>query len=672
MKLHNKLEINYNGEKFIYYNTLLDTVIDEISSFKAYNNFIAIGSGTTDTTADMETLENQIMVLPSEVESYNFDISKGIAYITKKVQIDKGVSSSFTISEVAVSSDELGSKIINRFLLPSPITWSEGDSLLASITIYLAMDTGSSNMNVLSGENPLIALLLGYSNNAKAEEHSFSIAKGVSRTPTEAFISYESLPGEEIEATLQTKRIDGGVEFMLSAEIPGSDAVKEVVVAFDGVPCFRVSNFDVVNDVTTITETVTADSNMTLSLSNPYISEIVEVYNTTSDAVTLVGKEDYYGLELGNYNEAPFGSYEYKLDTTRFVSHNGRAIAFLVDGRLDFYIVQNGTFKKQDTTNFIIEGLQTLRMLDKMIIARYYDSNLDVHSTIFYYLKDGMFEVGQISIPWDNLEGERWTVFDLNECNSENTYIVCMVTSNNSYMGYLVFNEDEGRIYGTDYYALGKALDTMYVTSGSNMEDAYAAGYLSTGDETGAYIIRIDGYKVVTSTITKDLFYRCFESGTINAYNGYFFAGYNDSYYYTYKRFFFYCDSCGTSKVMSYNANYTKIYPSVDGNYIMCLRADEGNEVYYFTSDRKPIAFISEFPSKFPADQTDDVVFLKDVILLFRMSPLPTASIPIVTNYTKVSPVQAGHVAEVTYNTVVLPGADGSDVNVNIALRCTK
>lgn len=672
MKLHNKLEINHNGEQFVYYNTLLDSVLDEIASLNAYNNFIAIGDGSSDTTLDMTALENQIMVLPSEVESQNFNISKGVAYITKKVQIEKSERDSFTISEVAIASDSDGSKIVNRFLISSPITWKTGDSLSASITIYLEVDGEASNMNVLSGENPLIALMLGHSAVAGVEDHTFSISKGFSRTPTEDFITYDSLPSDEIGAIFTANRIDGGVEFNLSAVIPGGDVVKEVVVAFDSVPCIRVSNFDIASEVTTVTETITADSNMTLSLSNPYVSEIVEVYNTTSDAVMLVDEEEYYGLEIGNYYEAPFGEYTYTVDTTRFVSHNGRAIAFLVDGRLDFYLVENGTLKKQDTSNFIAEGFQTLRMLDNMIIARYYDADSGVHSTIFYYLSDGKFEVGEISIPWDNVESELWTVFDLNECNSENTYIVCMVTSDNSYMGYLVFNKDEGLIYGTDYYALGKALDTMYVTSGSNMEDAYGAGYLASGDEVGAYIIRIDGYKVVSSTLTKDLFYRCFESGTINAYNGYFFAGYNDNYYYTSKRLMFYCDSCGTSKTMAYNSNYTKIYPSIDGNYIMCLRTDNDNDLYYFTSDRKPTAFISKIPEVFPADQTEDVVFLKDVIIIFRMSPLPTSSIPIVTNYTKVSPVQAGNVAEVTYNTVVLPGADGNDVNVSIALRCTK
>lgn len=665
MRIHNKLEIVKNGESFVYYNSLLSSVLNEIKDQNAYFNYLVVGSGSEPTTQDMVGLQSPSHTFILELDSYNINRDNGVIYVKKSATVNS--SESFSFSEVGVSSALDEPKSINRFLLPTPVEYSAGDSLSVSVTIYLEV-LDSSNMAFVSGENILLGLLLGHNFSESEKPHTFSMCKGINRAGNELSVDYDTMTATETSLAVEPALDDSGVTINLSGKFPAGSGIVETLVGMDGKPVLRVSNYQISESETSVTETIKADSGKYLALSNPYVKSVEQILDTTSGAYVVNTEMKEYGMEYGSVNYSPFGAFDYSSDVERFLSPDGSAIAFLVDGRLDFYAVRYGAFKKLDATAFVSENLQKLKIFHDVIIARYYSESEDKHYSKYYYFADDVLVEGVISIPWENVEGELWTSFDFNICNALNSYIIGFVTANDTYMGYLVRDDEARTMTGTIYHTMGMVMDRFYVTSGSNIEDAYGVGYSKANDSSGSYIFKSSGITTRTNSAIKNLLYNF--GCDVRAYNGFFYGTYNEKTLATNCRMLYFCDSFSKIGNLSHYAYTEKIKWSADGRYMIEQDADS---IYlaYFTFTKTRTRFPGVFPiDEIPVSDVEDFEAVNNNLIIFRKNGKPTVSVAIVENYMDIYPVTAGNTAEVTYTTADLVGSNGSEVSVNVEIKC--
>lgn len=167
MKIHNKLEITKNKEKYEFYNSLSTSVFDFLENLDPYNKCFAFGDGKVATSGSEETLSNTIAVIPSVIESYNFNPNMGGIFVSKQIDLQTVQHDDFSFSEVGICKDNgQNPKIANRFLIKNEqgevveVSIKKGDEAIVKITTYLELDE-SSKVGYFDIQSPFFAIILG-------------------------------------------------------------------------------------------------------------------------------------------------------------------------------------------------------------------------------------------------------------------------------------------------------------------------------------------------------------------------------------------------------------------------------------------------------------------------------------------------------------------------------
>lgn len=167
MKIHNKLEIIKNKEKCEFYNSLSTSIFDFLENLDPYNKCFAFGDGKVETIGNEETLSNTIAVIPSVVESYNFNPNMGRVFVSKQIDLQAVQHDDFSFSEVGICKDNgQNPKIANRFLIKNEqgevveVSIKKGDEAIVKITTYLELDE-SSKVGYFDIQSPFFAIILG-------------------------------------------------------------------------------------------------------------------------------------------------------------------------------------------------------------------------------------------------------------------------------------------------------------------------------------------------------------------------------------------------------------------------------------------------------------------------------------------------------------------------------
>ena len=84
MLVKNRLKIITKDKTIVSFNSMLLPALEQITSFLAYADFVAVGTGNAETSADQVTLQNYQATLPLVTDSFNFDPIKGELFLTKK------------------------------------------------------------------------------------------------------------------------------------------------------------------------------------------------------------------------------------------------------------------------------------------------------------------------------------------------------------------------------------------------------------------------------------------------------------------------------------------------------------------------------------------------------------------------------------------------------------
>ena len=78
LSFHNRLIVKTKNNSYVYYNSLLPSILERLSTFQNYNNFISIGNGLPNNQNQSQyKLSNFLNSIPLTNKTFQSDISKG-------------------------------------------------------------------------------------------------------------------------------------------------------------------------------------------------------------------------------------------------------------------------------------------------------------------------------------------------------------------------------------------------------------------------------------------------------------------------------------------------------------------------------------------------------------------------------------------------------------------
>jgi len=373
INLHNKYEITIKDKTYVAYNTLLDTIYEKIFNLEQYTSHIAIGTGKESKTPTDTKLGNYLKTFETETSEIQSDITSGVLYIKKVVTIDEDDLDTFTFSELGITNtSEFDPVIFNHVLLTDQdgdvvnITRNVGDAMEIRVTIFLELTPESDGLFV-KGENYLIQQILG--ENLNISDNNLYVVRGENLSPNNYTI--RSTP-DLTNAVVCNKKIikneDGTFNICFSAEL-GEGETEEVLIVYNNKVCLRFNTLEVkpaINLTSTLTcvnndKILEIDNNVKNISSVSYLQDTSTIEHTTH-TISKYGKK--LTDKITNVFDQPFTS-----STPRFVSKDGKLIAFIHDSYTHIYKYENYNFIKLNSTQVTSSDIMKIIMFEDTILV---------------------------------------------------------------------------------------------------------------------------------------------------------------------------------------------------------------------------------------------------------------------------------------------------------------
>ncbi len=421
LKLHNKFEITHNNTTYTAYNTLLSGVFSKISKLEQYTSHIAIGTGTKTLDFSAQKLTTFLRSFKAETEEINCDIKNGTLFIKKMVSIDQELPETFSFSELGIcASSEFDPDIFNHVLLtdkegnPVSVTRRAGDTLVIRVTIYLEL-TNLSDALFISGENKFIRRLLG--DDFETDDNTLYAVRGDNLSPNEYVERQLPNMQEAVKCTSKISASQDGATITFSAEL-GEGETEELVVVFEDQACMRL-NTQLVNDPVSTSKSLETEELGYVELGKNIKS--VESVSPTAENYTLT----HYAKKLADKIEKPFIE-SFDASTPRYVSADGKYIAFIKDAAVHLYKNENYAFTKLNTTQMQASNIFKMFILDDVILT------LATTSPYFRVYEIANNAVISQSVDFnaynDSIFNYNW--FDADACISNGTIILGLILNN--------------------------------------------------------------------------------------------------------------------------------------------------------------------------------------------------------------------------------------------------
>ena len=163
---HNKLNIKTKTNNYTFYNTILKSTLNKLSSLEKFNEFLSIGNGIASQESQNKFhLTNKLLTTKLINSSFQSDITKGSLFAKYEFVISKNEINENYITEIGLSNNEENPLIFNYFSListdtPNGIYIQNENEIVFEVTIYLTINENNYIL-LTSGNNPFIEFLLG-------------------------------------------------------------------------------------------------------------------------------------------------------------------------------------------------------------------------------------------------------------------------------------------------------------------------------------------------------------------------------------------------------------------------------------------------------------------------------------------------------------------------------
>lgn len=501
-KIHNKLEIFSTDKKYIFFNKMLSSVYDKYSSLDSFSNFVLIGDGEPSSNQEEYKLTNQILALPLNTEIIQNDFSKGQLFVKKYFTIEANVLCGNYIKEIGITDNINSTTIYNYFSLidtdfPNGIL-KESTKLYCTITLFLELNINDTNLTFLNGDNKFISFLLGE-----------GLDKGITACSGDYYFCednslmfYPDLNDKLSLVTTITKNETFEMSFDLKVE---NKILKSIYLLTSNTP-FAVLKLQNYYDFTANSAKFSPKTHYVIDLGEN-IKSIKSITNINTNIKDTGVIANLYANEIG---------YEIKISafnlfdgaTPKFVSNDGKHIAFVRDNIIYLYQNLNYQITQMNTHNLTIQNIRTIEIIDNYFFVF---SNIEPYVFCYLIYKNELRKI--------NFDFEAFNDFNLLKdaikytvAKSENNIFMIGLICNESQNGYtLYFTLNDGKLVFTNYIVSNYEFSYVLAINKNNYCDAQII-YLQEGEYS--YTSRIvthypdqtnkDVYSSLAYTLCKD------------------------------------------------------------------------------------------------------------------------------------------------------------------------
>jgi len=485
LKLHNKIEIEIENKKYVYYNSMLKSVRQKLINLESFNDYIAFGTNGDNHLSSNYYLNEYYKSYKLETEFLQSDISLGSGcFIKKTVIIDDSSIDGVYLKEAGITdSKDNNPTIYNYFSLisdecPNGIIKESGKPLVVSITIYLEINNLGDAL-LISGKNKFIEFLLGNGIN----ENIYAI-RGNCRLENLTYIDYYNMnQNEKFKCNLEIVEQEDSLSLIFKADM-GSNSVTEIVFLIEDIPVVRINLLDYKENIE-LTSSFTSNSYGTIDMGEDIknISTIIKSDTSTLESKCVISN---YANNFGDKIFLPFHNL-FDNQTPRYLSKDGKLIFFIKDGKLYAYKNENYRLTEIKTYGVIFENIINIISFDKYVFI----ISKSAPFINAYIIENNELLACSFSLNDFSEKDIIGNIYKVDATLGKNNYFMIGFiddTNRNGYVLYLIFDR-VNKLFYVDYYDKYEYEFTNVLSLyKSNFADAFVMFYKS---DTSVYESKI-------------------------------------------------------------------------------------------------------------------------------------------------------------------------------------
>lgn len=670
MKLHNKLVIKKGDHEFVSYNNVLVSAVENLSEFKPYFLYLAIGEGGDETKLNQVNLYDCKKVYPLMTVEYNFNPLNGDLFLTKKLEISPLDTTPLKIVEVGVCGEDSDNpKIANRFLANGgePIYRDVGEGMSFEVTINLSVDA-ESKVVFTAGENSFVRFLLGDMEFLDGKP-KFYMAKGTNKTSNSEVISRDAVGLKKYPVTVTNnfEWVYSTLESSLVADL-GFGIIEEVLLLMGDEVVARCNTADCSGKIEGKELSLTVDWDNMATINEYGVSEISSVYDETAGETI----EDYalfkFGTSFSNEYQNVFSEFGFSSFTERLVSKDGDKIAFIHDNTMDIFDF-SGDVPVQMPIDVPIDmsGVYLIVLIMDRLFLKYYDEESETYGVRFYLYYDDEWHKRDFTLsansglfPGVNANG-KWLAMAGGKLEGDENKMTFMVVGESLfyYWANSVTNNYILRVDYSGYNAVYKADYLKAMMPSNRILGAQFVTYDKRYDRVGV-ISGTGSYENITDTPAVEIA-RDYQSGGFpRAAKNFIYAIDQEK-----KNLRAYSIDCKQEQVVNF-PTAESFFIDEKLEYIAIQEADKRVRLFYLDGSLTPYEFMGGLPSEGDAE-IEDVEFAGGKVVVF-FSDGSIKYMTINKNKLAIVGVESGHEIKIVYSADNTPGLTGGNVRTAIKL----
>lgn len=601
---HNKINIKVGNREYIFYNSILESLLEKLSSFDSFNNYLALGNGEENpNTQNQYHLTNFIAKTKYSSKQIQSDISKGILFTTLEYKFNKSQLNCNFLTEAGLCDNSDNPKIYNYFSFissdtPNGIDITKSEEIAIAVTIYLTI---SENNDILltAGNNKFIEYLLG---NGLGEVRVCSGSNYADNTRISRKITntQETYPCEK-SATIT----NNSLTISFDAELKIGE-INEIVFLIDNEVFARknVKEFKPVISSETILE---PKANYVVKIDED-VKSILEVSKTPDNMV----ETNYFVSKFANsFGDEVYLSFNNLFDSTtsRFISKDGKLIFFILNNKVYCYKNENYILTENNTREITEDNITKIIAFDNFVFII---SSISPYISTYIIENDKIKNISNNFASFEkNSELQTIQQIDISRAINGNFLIGMLTNASTALTIYATYNEESGFSINS-YLENSKKFNYVLAMHKNNFCDAQMI-YLREGESSASCRIVTHSSSATETDVYSFLAYELTNNSTkIYTKDRAIISEKKTSpniviYYYP--------------QVYKYElpiiSNELKDYVSNNLNYIIQKNENNQYSIYNLIGYDSPEEFTNNISSLVDTSKIIDFEFLQDTLLIF-------------------------------------------------------
>jgi len=410
---HNKLLIKTNNKQYEFYNTILESILFQLSNFQPFNEYISVGNGQPNQDSQNSFhLTNLLLTEKLCNKSIQSDISKDNLFAKYEYVISRNLIKSDYITELGLSNNDANPTVFNYFSLisnetPNGINLNDSTELLFEITIYLTINETSGTL-LTSGQNPFIEFLLGngIDNVFVCKGTNYSKNTRISRelsSTSELFLC-------EKKSAIQNNSLEISFETSLA-----TGEIDEILFVTNN-KVFARKNLKEFKPTITNSSTFTAKENYIIKIDDDIksINSVTNLTNQTTESNYYVSR---FANSFGDKISLPFDNL-FNSTTSRFLSKCGKNIFFVSNEKVYGFTNIDFQIKQLNTNNVDDSYILKIISFDNFVFVI---SKIKPYISGYVILNNSLIKQNNCFENFENIDNlEDFLQIDITKCNNGN------------------------------------------------------------------------------------------------------------------------------------------------------------------------------------------------------------------------------------------------------------